>query len=73
MPCTARIVAHVGPGRKALLSLKTCVEVGTRQRVSFYCQSAIVWDVVGHAQVTPCRTDADNPARPSLTDKCVLL
>jgi hypothetical protein len=35
-------------------------------------QSAIVWDVAGHAQGTYCRADADNPARPSLIYKSVL-
>jgi hypothetical protein len=36
------------------------------------CPSAIGWDVVGQAQGTPCRTDADNLARPTLTYKSVL-
>ena len=51
---------------------KPCVDAVARQRVSLYGQSAIGWDVVGQAQWTPCRADADTPAGPSLTDKSVL-
>ena len=51
---------------------KMCVNAVARQRLSLSCPSAIVWDVARHAQGTPCRADADNRARPSLTDKSVL-
>jgi hypothetical protein len=50
----------------------TCGDAGARQRGARDGPSAIGWDGARQAQGTPCRTDADNPARPNLTDKSVL-
>jgi hypothetical protein len=52
---------------------KTFVDAVAHQRVSLYGQSAIVWDVAGHAQGTHCRAQADTRARPSLTYNSVLI